>query len=206
MVEAALNIAAEQLIVCSAYGKVPMRTGNRGPDAAPQGVYACRGEEQWLALAVATDEHWRALVDVLDSPRWAQAAELSHFAGRRAAHDLLDGRLAAWAREQDLDAAVARLIAAGVPAARVVDPRTTSQHPRHLERGWYEWVDHPVAGRQPIPGPPFRFASVDAWHRSPAPLLGQHNHEVLGTLLGLSDDELLELEASHVAGRVLVSA
>ena len=61
MFEAALNVAAEPVIEWSAYGNRIARYGNRGPAAAPQGLYACAGWEQWLALAVATDEQWSAL-------------------------------------------------------------------------------------------------------------------------------------------------
>ena len=39
MVDAALNIAAEQVIEHSAYGALLTRTGNRGPCAAPQNLY-----------------------------------------------------------------------------------------------------------------------------------------------------------------------
>jgi crotonobetainyl-CoA:carnitine CoA-transferase CaiB-like acyl-CoA transferase len=206
MVEAALNAAAEQTIVYSAYGKTLMRNGNRGPDAAPQGLYPCRGEEEWLALAVASDEHWRSLVDLLGRPAWATAPELASMPGRHAAHDLLDAKLAEWARDQDLDAAVERLLAAGVPAARVADPRIASTHPRHVERGWYETVEHPVAGPLPIPGPPFRYESVETWQRSAPPLLGEHNRELFSDVLGLSESEIDELEAAGVAGRTLAHA
>ena len=61
MVEAALNAAAEQVVEHSADGTLLGRHGNRGPVAAPQGLYACAGTERWLALAVVTDEHWDAL-------------------------------------------------------------------------------------------------------------------------------------------------
>ncbi|MER3453335.1 MAG: CoA transferase, partial [Acidimicrobiia bacterium] len=61
MVEAALNAAAEQVVEYSATGRVMNREGNRGPAAAPQGLYRCGGPEEWLALAVADDAQWVAL-------------------------------------------------------------------------------------------------------------------------------------------------
>ena len=125
MVEAALNCSAEQIVEYTAYGNVMERAGNRSPYAAPQGLYPCRGHEQWLALAVATDEQWQVLVDVLGSPEWADRPEYATDAGRRAAHDAIDEGLYAWAAEQDLAEAVARLVSAGVPAA----PRLGSPPP-----------------------------------------------------------------------------
>src|SRR4029077_13039030 len=61
MVEAALNAAAEQVLEYSATGIVLTRDGNRWSGAAPQGVYPCAGDDQWLAIAVETDLQWQAL-------------------------------------------------------------------------------------------------------------------------------------------------
>ena len=58
MIESALNMAAEQVVEFAASGQLLERDGNRGPVAAPQGVYACAGDEEWLALAIATDDQW----------------------------------------------------------------------------------------------------------------------------------------------------
>ncbi|MCY3888890.1 MAG: CoA transferase [bacterium] len=199
MVEAALNCSAEQIVEYTAYGNVMERAGNRSPYAAPQGLYPCRGHEQWLALAVATDEQWLALVEVLGSPDWADRPEYATDAGRRESHDAIDEGLYAWAAEQDLDEIVARLVEAGVPAAPAWDPRLQNENPQHAHRGLFEMVEHPAVGTHPMPGMPYRFASVDRWITSPSPTLGQHNHEILAEL-GVSADEIAQLEADGVIG------
>jgi crotonobetainyl-CoA:carnitine CoA-transferase CaiB-like acyl-CoA transferase len=204
MVEGALNAAAEQLIEFSAYGNRMQRDGNRSPHAAPQGLYACRGHAvdtpRWLALSVASDAQWRALVAQLGAPAWARDPGLATLAGRRAAHDDLDRGLRAAAAERERDDWLAALAAAGVPAARVEDPRVSSRHPQLVARGFFESVDHPVAGTHPTPTLPFRFDDVTRWIRRPAPTVGQHNCEILGGELGLSDAELAALEAGGVIG------
>ena len=65
MVEAALNCAAEAIVEFTAYGGRMSRMGNRSPYAAPQNLYACQGEEEWLAIAVATDEQWIGLLEAI---------------------------------------------------------------------------------------------------------------------------------------------
>jgi len=200
MFEAALAIAAEPVLEWTAYGTVLERDGNRSPRAAPQGLYACRGRERWLALSVTDDEQWEALADVLGTPGWARAGELATMEGRRAHHDLIDDRLDAWAATQDLGEAVSRLTAVGIPAAPAVDPRRSSAHPQFVARGYVEMVDHPVVGSHPMLTLPFRLRSVKRWTRSPAPTLGQHNHEVLGGWLGLSAAELETLARDGVIG------
>lgn len=185
MVEAALNVAAEQVIEWTANGVELQRQGNRAPGFVPQGLYACAGEEQWLAVSVATDEQWAALVDL---------AGLT--ADRRAADD----ELAAWAAAQELDDAVEALVAAGIPAGAARDPRSIATHPQLQARGFFERLDHPVIGEHAFAGLPFRYASVDRWLTRPAPTMGQHDAEVLGGELGLTDDELAALAEAGVIG------
>jgi crotonobetainyl-CoA:carnitine CoA-transferase CaiB-like acyl-CoA transferase len=200
MVESALNVSAEQSVVSSAYGVTPMRMGNRGPDAAPQNLYRCAGEDEWLALAVASDAHWSALVEVLGRPAWATDPALAGVAGRRAAHDRIDAELGAWLADRDAAATAALLLAAGVPAARAADPRRTSEHERHRQRRWFEAVEHPVNGRMLLPGPPFRFASIETWTRTRPPLLGEHTEALLAGELAEDPAEYAELEAAGVVG------
>jgi crotonobetainyl-CoA:carnitine CoA-transferase CaiB-like acyl-CoA transferase len=204
MVEGALNAAAEQVIEYTAYGHVMQREGNRSPHAAPQNLYACRtgedGEERWLALSVEDDAQWRALVGVLGKPEWATDPELAGHAGRRRRHDRLDAELSAWAADRELASSVAALLAAGVPAAALADPRTSHTHAQMRARGFFETLEHPVIGAHPLCSVPFRYVSAERWLRRPAPTLGQHSREILGELMGLGDAELDALEESGVIG------
>lgn len=199
MVEGALNAAAEMSIEWSAYGVELGRDGNRGPEGAPQNVYACAGSENWLALAVTNDAQWDALKALLGRPAWAEDAELATHAGRRRKHDVLDDALARWAATQNLDDAVEALLARGIPAAPVWDARIQSRHPQFAARGFYEPLDHPIVGRHAYCRPPFRFTTIERWNRTPCPTMGQHNHEIL-TELGLSPAQIGELERDEVIG------
>ncbi|MEM7411991.1 MAG: CoA transferase [Myxococcota bacterium] len=199
MVEGALNAAAEVAIEWSAYGVRLERAGNRGPEGAPQNLYACEGHEQWMALTIATDAQWQSFCEAMGQPAWCRDAALDTAAGRRARHDEIDKGIAAWAREQPLHETVERLCAAGIPAGVVVQAMRSSEHPQFKARGFYEDIDHPVAGTHPLTGPPFRFASVEHWHRGATPTMGQHNREVLGAL-GVDDERLAALAAAGVIG------
>src|SRR5262249_41913429 len=84
MVEAALNAAAEMVLEAGAYGARLMRDGNRGPVAAPQNLYACRGDDRWLALAVTGDDEWRGAVDGMGGAAGGRGAALAPPPGRRA--------------------------------------------------------------------------------------------------------------------------
>jgi crotonobetainyl-CoA:carnitine CoA-transferase CaiB-like acyl-CoA transferase len=206
MVDAALNVAAEQVIEYSANGELLQRAGNRGPVAAPQNLYLSADidefgrEDSWVAIAVATDEQWLLLRDALGAPEWAMAQDLTTAAGRRAQHDLIDEQLSAWCRQRSADAVVDALWPAGVPVAKVMQPHRQTELPQLVHRGFFESVDHPVNGTAPhttLPVP--RSFGVSAFHREPAPLLGQHNREILAGL-GLSDEDIAAAEADGVIG------
>jgi crotonobetainyl-CoA:carnitine CoA-transferase CaiB-like acyl-CoA transferase len=207
MVESALNIAAEQVVEWSAYGRRMERMGNRSTNAAPQGLYACAvGEgagatDKWLALSIASDEQWRALRDGLGDAHWARDPALESHAGRAQAHDAIDAALSAWCAERDRADAVALLRARGIPASEVANPgRLLGTNPQLRARRYFERPDHPVAGEMPLPSLPFRFERIERWLHTPAPTLGRDNEPVLRTLLGLSPDVLHELEAEGIIG------
>jgi crotonobetainyl-CoA:carnitine CoA-transferase CaiB-like acyl-CoA transferase len=212
MVAGALNVAAEQVIEYSAYGVLLERAGNRGPAAAPQNCYASSEQEEtygsprWVAIAVATDDQWAGLGDALGSPEWSRRPEWATAAGRRGDLDKIDELLAEWCATRTTGEIVERLWSAGVPAAAVVHPSEQLAFEQLQARGFFETVDRAFSGRSVHVTFPFRLpADEGRRHRQPAPTLGQHNDEVLGGLLGLSDDELADLRAAGVIGESLAS-
>ena len=211
MVDAALNVTAEQVIEHSAYGALLQRTGNRGPMAAPQNLYLSADEDHkgrrdsWVAIAVETDEQWAALGRALGEPAWATAPALATTAGRVAAHNAIDERLAAWCAERTAEAIVDQLWPAGVPVGQVMQPHHQPDLAQLEARGFFEEVDHPVAGRSRLSTLPFTLSGgPERVHTRPAPLLGEHNDELLAEL-GLSPEEIEQLEADGVIGRALVA-
>jgi crotonobetainyl-CoA:carnitine CoA-transferase CaiB-like acyl-CoA transferase len=200
MVDSALNIIAEALITYAQTGQVMSRDGNRSPHVAPQGVYPCRGTEQWIAISVETLSQWQALRGALGDPAWTSDKRLETPAGRAEMHDRLDDELRRWAGQHDVEQAVECLIAAGIPAGKVVDPRLLATHPQLDALGYYEELEHPLLGTVQIPTLPFRLSDIPRWSRTAAPMLGQHNRAVLKDLLGLDDDEYGELKEKKIIG------
>jgi crotonobetainyl-CoA:carnitine CoA-transferase CaiB-like acyl-CoA transferase len=212
MIDAALNIAAEQVIEYSAYGALLQRDGNRGPTAAPQNAYQSADVDEfgrldsWVAIAVASDEQWTGLCDALGRPQWTLDPVLSNADGRRERHDLIDEHLGAWCRERSGEDIVECLWEAGVPVAKVMQPNRQTEIPQLQFRRFFEDVGHPGNDRVPHSTVPVRFsAGPDRFHLQPAPLLGEHNNELL-TELGLSAEQIAELEADGVIGRAPVTA
>ena len=200
LVEPGLNLAAEQVIEFSAYGRLLVRDGNRGPVAAPQGCYRC-GDGEWIAIAVASDAQWRALRSLLGDPEWARDPALTSAPGRRAAHDAIDAQLRAWLADLGAEAAAERLLAAGIPASRLINAYHLMPNPQLEHREFFQEIAHPVTGTKRYPGLPWRSPGWGPpWHASPPPTLGQHNREILCGELGLSEAELAALNEKQVSG------
>ena len=91
--ESSLHFLAPELLNVQRTGISPRRAGNASSTAAPHDVYPCAGVDEWCAIAVQTDQQWRALRKALGEPTWAMAPALETFAGRVAAGQQIDREL-----------------------------------------------------------------------------------------------------------------
>ena len=212
MVDAALNITAEQVIEHSAYGSLLSRSGNRGPCAAPQNVYHASGpddfgrDDSWIAIAVTSDDQWKALSEAIGRPEWSNDARFATAAHRAEYQDEIDAALEHWCRERTAGVIVDLLWSAGVPVGEVIQPHRQADLEQFQSRRFFEELEHPVVGACRYSTLPMRFsAGPDRMHRRHAPLLGEHNAELLSDL-GLSPSEIDALEAAGVIGQGLRSA
>lgn len=176
--EAALVMTSEQVIEFSANQRLLDRDGNHHPGATPQGTYAVSGTEQWLALSVDSDERWRALKQLVGDPAWEDPG-LATQAGRYGRRAQIDEVLVRWAADQELSGALTALIAAGIPAAAVYDPRFIHQHTQVVGRPFFEEIEHPEVGRINVPVLPYTVKSGRIPYRLTPPLVGEHNNEIL---------------------------
>lgn len=176
-------------------------TGNRleHPNAAPHGVYPSLGDDRWVAIAVFDDGEWKALVNAMGAPAWADDQRFATQRLRFEHQDLLDQHLSAWTRQRDRHEVMHQLQAVGVRAAAVQDAEDANEHdPQFAARGTFFEMDHPVIGPARFEGVPFRATGFASDHWRSAPLLGEDNHHVFTTVLGLSADEVAELVEAGV--------
>lgn len=178
MIETVLNVTAVQTIEFEVFGKVLARRGNRGHPTALQDLYACAGDDNWIAICARTDEQRGALSRLTDG---------------------VD--VGSWVSAQERDAAVETLAAAGIPAAAVVSPSLVVENPQLKDRGFFECLAHPSTGETLYPTPPFTpLDGAARWLHRPPPTLGQHNSEVLTELCGLTEADLERLADQGVIG------
>lgn len=199
MRESLTQMLGESLVGHSLGVGQPARHGNAHPFAAPHGVYPCKGEDAWVALAVTNDGEWQGLCRALGFPSWTQG---EHFqdASRRWRHRAeLDRHLADWTAGLTPEEAAGRLQAEGVSAAAVSSPVDVLADPQLAAQGFFLSIRHPEAGDHLHPGVPWRLR--EGPEPRPAPLFAQDNGYVFQGLLGLTGEEIAALEAEGVVAR-----
>lgn len=201
--EALTSTIPEAMLDYTVNGRIRERTGNQDGMMSPHGCYSCRGKDRWIAIAVATDEQWQALCDVLGSPSWSQDARFGTTLSRWQRLDELDALLGEATREWEQHALMQALQGKGVPAGAVLDGKQLLFDPHLKARRFYETISHnPKTGMPPLPysSRPWRFSETPVSIRSAAPTLGQHNQLVLTEILGMSEAQVSEMESQGITG------
>ena len=173
----------------------PPLNNYRGPTVAPHNAYRTKGGgyNDWCVIACLSDQEWESLVGLMGSPAWATDARLSNLNGRIEHQEELDQGIEAWTQTLEKYELADKCQKAGVRAMPVQSSEDRVEHdPQLRDRGMYTYLDHPMLGRWRFQNAPFKLPKSPATISRPAPMIGQHNQEVLQGLLGLSDDELVE--------------
>ncbi len=194
-VECLFPLAAPGILHQSVYGQSPRRSGNKHPDHAPHGVYPCEGDDAWVVIQVTDEIQWQRLQDLI--PALAPFGDVDERLDKREA---LDECVRAWTQQRPAAAVMQLLQGVGVTAAKLNNAQAILDEPHLQDRGYLQWLEREYVGVQPHPSPPFRVTADPIPITSPAPTLGQHNHDILGELLGLGAAELEELEQQGVIG------
>jgi crotonobetainyl-CoA:carnitine CoA-transferase CaiB-like acyl-CoA transferase len=198
--EASMQYIADALIEFEFTGRPRARATSDDSAMAPHGAFPARGEDAWVALSVATEQQWRALLTAMDTPEWASDAHFATPLLRRRNRAALNEHVAQWTARFDRHELARELQSRGVPAAPVLAPSDLLKDPGLEAAGFFQHVDHPAAGRHPYPSFPARIDGEHPPIRRVGPMLGEDNHFVLSKILGLGDAEIARLEADKIIG------
>ena len=198
-IEPTIALLGPTVLDLTANGRVQQRQGNRHAVLAPHGVYPCRGDDAWIAIAVRDDDGWNQLRAVLGLTEWAAEQRWEHAEGRRQDADELDARIAQATAGWNAAELMVALQEKGVPAGAVhTAADVVDIDPQLAHRGHWLTLDHPEMGPAIYNAPPFRCSRTPVGLQGPAPLLGEHTREVLRELMCVDDDEFEQLEAALV--------
>lgn len=196
------NIIGERLLDYTANGRVGKPMGNRHPRMAPHGCFPCAGADMWVTIAVASDEEWKVLCDLMGQPALALDPRLATASGRKANEDELERIVGQWTSSRDREEVAELLQSHGIAAGPVYSGNDLLENAHLKSRGFVKYIDVPGLGRFAHKVVPLKMSRSEISIRRKAPLLGEHNDYVYREMLKLSDSEMDELRREHVIDTV----
>jgi CoA:oxalate CoA-transferase len=173
------------------------RIGNQIGALSPAGIFHTRHGSIWIFAF--QDNHWATLCRLMGREELISDPRSVEMAARVTNRKLVNGAINDWLKQfAGRDAAAAVLREARIPHAPVLTVEEAMNHPHLIERGTVRTVHDRVIGDFQIPGMPLRFSAFPQPLELQAPLLGEHNRQVLARYLGYSSEEIGALERDGV--------
>jgi formyl-CoA transferase len=148
-------------------------------------------------MLCTTPEMWQALCNIIGHPEVPEDPRFKDRKEREKYIEELSRLIEEWTSQHSKHEVMKVMGEAGVPCGAVLDSVELLNDPHLKERGMVVTVDHPVRGKFSMPGCPVKLEDSPAEVKS-APLLGQHNAEIYGQMLGLNGSDLEQLKQQGV--------
>ena len=186
-------------------GEPRERYGNRSPDFAPQGVYKCAGEDEWVSISVCDESQWNLFKKLLGLSESIYPS-LDTVKKRIENHTTLDDLINRWTQGKNKNDVMMELQNHGIPSGAVLNCGSDTYENRHLnQREFFELVEHPQAGIFPMSRGIFKFADTTLSNQRHSPCLGEHNTQILQNLLGISHQNVNDMEINEIIGTLPLS-
>lgn len=191
--ESSLQFFAPPVMDYKVNGKILGRNGNRLPTAAPHGVYQCKGDDRWVAIAVTDEELWIKFCQTIDNPALATQPEYASLIMRKTNEDALDKLVTEWTKARNGEEVESVLQTAGIPANLVEKPSDLYKDPQLEHRRYFIPMEHAVMGKQKYEQQAcFLMSKTPRELYMPSPCVGEHNEYVFKDLLKMSDEEIAD--------------
>ncbi|MBF8267889.1 MAG: CoA transferase [Dehalococcoidia bacterium] len=169
-------------------GQTPSRIGRASsrPLRAKDGLYTVQPDTY--------DHTWPSFLKAMGNPEWAKSEMFKDRESRQENRNALGSFIEEWSRNYTKDELYQLLqVQSHIMYLPVNTIEDAVNHPQYIERGFFVEMDHPEIGKFKAPGSPYSF-SATPWHiERPAPMLGQHNREVICDRLGYSKEDLVKM-------------
>ncbi len=196
--ECGVSFLAPHLLNWAANGRDLERRGNRDFYMSPHGVYPCRGNDRWVAIAVQNDDQWRCFCDVIGNPEWAGSPRFATVVSRKQNEDELDKLIGEWTRAFTPEQVMTMMQESGIPAGVVQTAEDLLNDPQMKYRQHFRVLNHPVIGNHSYHAPAYKLSETPCDIKRAGPTLGQDNQHVYKDILGMTDDDISDLIAEGV--------
>jgi benzylsuccinate CoA-transferase BbsF subunit len=196
--ETGVSFLSPTILDYTTNGRVQGRMGNGCSYAAPHAVYRCRGDERWCAISVFSDEEWEAFSRVIGNPAWTKTPKFATLLGRRQNEEELNRLVEQWTINHFAEEVMEVMQKAGVAAGVAETGEDLHKDPQLKHRHHFWMLKHPEMGITSYDGPSYRLSKTPVELRMHGPCVGEHNDYVFTEMLGMSDEEFLELLSEGV--------
>ena len=175
---------------------VRTQIGNRRPYSAPTDTY--KAKDGYVSISISTEGLWRRFTKLIGREELLNDPRFSGNANRTTNQHFLNNLTAAWVSDKTVEEALRLLDEAHIPCGTVQTITEAVEDPQVKARKMIVDLDHPGSGSVPLPGVVIKMSKTPGTIKTPAPKAGQHNEEIYGQLLGLSEDEISELKGKKI--------
>ena len=179
-------------------GQLPKRMGNAHPNTVPYQDFPTA--DGHMILAIGNDGQFAKFCAAAGHAEWASDARFATNAARVTHRQALIPLIQAVTQTRNTSAWVSLLENLGVPCGPIHTVDQVYQDPQVQARGMTFEMQHPTAGPIPVVASPIRMSETPVAYRHAPPMLGQHTHEVLSEVLGMTEDTLNDLKQQGVFG------
>jgi len=164
---------------------------------SPLGPYRCLDIDQWITLTVTSEKQWGALCQTMER---SDLVRDEKFLSNRARYENQEELNQIRTSSQNHHDVFHRLQKAGIPSGPVLTMPDVLTEPQHRARGLYQTVIHPETLPYLEPNHAWLMSKTPRKLERPSPCLGEHNDYIYSEILGMSREEIEELEQAQVIG------
>lgn len=191
MFDVGINLLESKYVAYTVGGEIQTRTGNRFPYITPFDAY--QAKDDYVMIICAGDGPFKSLCEGMGMPGLAEDERFNNLFTRNANEPALKKIIEDWASQYTAEEVVARLSAAGAPAAVVNNIKQALDHPHTRARGMLNEVEEPGVGTLTLMGPPIKSTAYQVGKPGYTHGLGEDNQWMLEELLGKKEKEIKEI-------------
>ena len=161
-----------------------------------------KAKDKPISVIVVADNDFKSFCEVIGC-KLHEEEKYATFEQRVLNKETLIIEIENYLKDKESDDLCDELDKLGIPVATINQLDEIHEDPQVLEQKSLIETDHPVGGKMRMPKPPFNFIDQNDFPQSHAPILGQHNREVLSEL-SVDEEDITRMEERERANKEII--